>query len=85
MLPLQVPGGPEMLIVFLFWGLLSLLPVVAGLIGLYLLYRIRQDTASMAESLQRIAESGTTPAGAPTEPEPASATGPDASASDRPG
>ncbi|KTG09726.1 hypothetical protein AUR64_08790 [Haloprofundus marisrubri] len=55
MLPLQaIPGGPELLI-FVFIGVFYLLTALVPLIALYLLYKIRKDTASMAESLERIA------------------------------
>ncbi|MFC6724595.1 hypothetical protein ACFQE1_09450, partial [Halobium palmae] len=72
MLPLQVPGGPELLIVLLIWGVMALLPIVVVLIGLYLLYKIRKDVASMSRSLQRIAD---------TQAAPSSGTGPAGSAS----
>jgi hypothetical protein len=55
--PLQIPGGVEILVLLLVWGVLGLLPIVAALAALYLLYRIRKDTKSMAASLERLAES----------------------------
>ncbi len=55
MFPLQMfPGGPELLILA-FFGVFYLLMALVPLIALYLLYKIRKDTASMAESLERIA------------------------------
>ena len=43
MVPLQVPGGPELLIIILIYGIFALLPVIAALVALYLLYKIRGD------------------------------------------
>ncbi|SFR40346.1 hypothetical protein SAMN04487947_0980 [Halogeometricum rufum] len=51
-----VPGGVEILILFLVYGLFGLIPVVAALVVVYYIYKIRQDTNRMAESLERIAE-----------------------------
>ncbi|WP_425498482.1 hypothetical protein [Haloprofundus halobius] len=50
----MVPGGPELLILA-FLGVFYLLMALVPIIALYLLYKIRKDTASMADSLERIA------------------------------
>ncbi|MCO8267736.1 MULTISPECIES: hypothetical protein [Haloferax] len=51
MVPLQVPGGPELLIIILIYGIFALLPVVAALVALYLLYKIRGDVKRIADAL----------------------------------
>lgn len=56
MLPLQIPGGPELIILFLLYAVAGLLPIVAALVAVYLLYKLRQDTKSMARSLRRLAD-----------------------------
>ncbi|WP_410765445.1 hypothetical protein [Haloferax sp. DFSO60] len=52
MLPLQIPGGPELLIIFLIYGIGLLLPVAAAVAGLYLLYKIRSDIGRIADALE---------------------------------
>ncbi|ELZ91831.1 hypothetical protein C440_16004 [Haloferax mucosum ATCC BAA-1512] len=54
MIPLQVPGGPELLIIFLIYGVLGLLPVVAALVAIYLLYKIRGDINRIADALEEL-------------------------------
>lgn len=51
-----VPGGIEILILFLVYGMFGLIPVVAALVAVYYVYKIRQDTSRMADSLERIEE-----------------------------
>jgi hypothetical protein len=51
-----VPGGVEILILFLVYGLFGLVPVVAALVVVYYIYKIRQDTNRMADSLERMEE-----------------------------
>jgi hypothetical protein len=51
-----VPAGVEILILFLVYGLFGLVPVVAALVVVYYIYKIRQDTNRMAESLERMEE-----------------------------
>ncbi|WP_224269877.1 hypothetical protein [Haloprofundus salinisoli] len=52
MLVLQLlPGGAVFAIFGVFYLLMALVPIIA----LYLLHKIRKDTASMADSLERIA------------------------------
>ncbi|WP_199519401.1 hypothetical protein [Haloferax sp. Atlit-47N] len=51
MVPLQVPGGPELLIIFLVYGIFALLPVIAALVALYLLYKIRGDVKRIVDAL----------------------------------
>ncbi|ADE04568.1 hypothetical protein [Haloferax volcanii] len=51
MVPLQVPGGPELLIIFLVYAIFALLPVIAALVALYLLYKIRGDVKRIADAL----------------------------------
>jgi len=58
MLPLQLPGGPELFIVFIVYVLMGFVPLALAAAAIYLLYRIRQDTQSMATSLERIAAEG---------------------------
>lgn len=62
MTPLQMPGGPELFIVFLVYVLLGFVPLALAAAAIYLLYRIRQDTKSMATSLERLAADGSSPA-----------------------
>ncbi|WP_197409768.1 hypothetical protein [Haloferax profundi] len=52
MVPLQIPGGPELLIIFLIYGVLGLLPIAAALVGMYLLYKIRNDIGRIADALE---------------------------------
>ncbi|ELZ86631.1 hypothetical protein C453_05819 [Haloferax elongans ATCC BAA-1513] len=54
MLPLQVPGGPELLIIFLLYAVVGLLPVVAAVVGIYLLYKIRGDIERIADALEEL-------------------------------
>lgn len=64
MIPLQIPGGPELLILFLVYGLMGFVPLALAAAAIYLLYRIRQDTKSIATSLERIAARRASPADA---------------------
>ncbi|WP_430505270.1 hypothetical protein [Haloparvum sp. PAK95] len=61
-MPLQMPGGPEMFVVFIVYVLMGFVPLVLAAAAIYLLYRIRQDTQSMATSLERLAAEGSSPA-----------------------
>lgn len=61
MLPLQVPGGPELFFLFLVYGLMGFVPLAIAAAAIYLLYRIRRDTKSMATSLERIAAERASP------------------------
>ncbi|AFK18416.1 MULTISPECIES: hypothetical protein [Haloferax] len=54
MIPLQVPGGPELLIIFLIYAVIGLLPVVAAVVGIYLLYKIRGDIERIADALEEL-------------------------------
>ncbi|SEK39649.1 hypothetical protein [Haloferax larsenii] len=54
MLPLQVPGGPELLVIFLLYAVVGLLPVVAAVVGIYLLYKIRGDIERIADALEEL-------------------------------
>jgi hypothetical protein len=51
-----VPGGPELLILFLIYAVVGLVPIVAAVAFVYLVYKIRQDTRRMADALERIEE-----------------------------
>lgn len=59
---LQMAGGPEMFIVFIVYVLMGFVPLALAAAAIYLLYRIRQDTKSMATSLERLAAEGSSPA-----------------------
>ncbi|WP_411965605.1 hypothetical protein [Haloferax sp. YSMS24] len=52
MVPLQIPGGPELLVIFLMYAVVGLLPIVAALVGIYLLYKIRGDIERIADALE---------------------------------
>lgn len=58
MVPLQLPGGPELFMTFLMFVLMGFVPLAIAATPIYLLYRIRQNTKSMATSLERIAAAG---------------------------
>lgn len=62
MVPLQIPGGPELFIAFIVYVLMGFVPLALAAAAIYLLYRIRQDTQSMATSLERLAAEGASPA-----------------------
>lgn len=51
-----VPGGIELLIIVLLYGLFGLVPVLVALYAVYCLYKIRQDVGRLADSLERIEE-----------------------------
>lgn len=54
MFPLQMSGGQELFMLFLMFVLMGVVPLAIAATAIYLMYRIRQDTQSMATSLERI-------------------------------
>lgn len=54
MVLLQMAGGPELFMFLMMFVLMGVVPLAVVVAVIYLLYQIRQDTKSMAASLEQI-------------------------------